>query len=477
MAPASGPTLGPSIVDILDSHLHGSGSPTSTAARVADAIAARGADGVWITVRSRDELLAAAQEIEERPDARMLPLYGVPFGVKDSIDVAGDPTTLSCPGYGYVAEQTAPVVQALLDAGALYVGKVSLDQFATGLNGTRTPHPIARNVYGQNLIPGGSSTGSAVAVALGEVPFCVSTDTAGSGRVPAALNGVVGYKPSRGLISTVGLVPACRSLDCIAITAGRVDDIDRVAAITMGRDDGDAWSRDAGPHYAGETLRIGLPAIDKLDFFGDTAMRQAHIFARSRISALGFPTTSAPLEPFLAAGELLYQGPWVAERLVEFDDFLTEHPDEIVPVVREIFKGGRKYTAVDAFRALQRLQSLKAEVDRLWRTFDVLVLPTIGTTFTVDEVLADPIATNTVLGHYTHFGNLLDLAAVSVPTGVTDDGRPAAAMIIGPALSDGRILEIAARLLDEPRDFVADTTTTSTPANPSTAADSAQRSN
>ncbi|MGH3583641.1 MAG: amidase family protein, partial [Mycobacterium sp.] len=202
--PSDGPSIGPSIAEILDSHAGGTGSPVKTAARVADAIAARGDDGTWLSTVPRDELLAAAAEIENRPGARTLPLYGVPFGVKDSIDVAGVPTTLSCPDYAYIADHTAPAVQRLLDAGALYVGKTNLDQFATGLNGTRTPYTVPRSVFGGELISGGSSSGSALAVALGQVPFAVATDTAGSGRVPAALNGVVGFKPSRGLISTVG---------------------------------------------------------------------------------------------------------------------------------------------------------------------------------------------------------------------------------------------------------------------------------
>ncbi|MDO3635946.1 amidase family protein, partial [Mycolicibacterium arseniciresistens] len=271
-----GPSIGPSVAEILASHAGGTGSPTRTAARVADAIAGAGDDGTWLSTVPRDELLAAAAEIESRTGARTLPLYGVPFGVKDSIDVAGVPTTLSCPDYAYVADRTAPAVQRLLDAGALYVGKTSLDQFATGLNGTRTPYTVPRSVYGDEMICGGSSSGSARAVALGQVPFAVATDTAGSGRVPAALNGVVGFKPSRGLISTVGLVPACRSLDCLSVMAGCVDDVDRVLAVMAARDDADAWSRDRGPRYAGAEIRVGLPGADELEFFGDTAMADAH---------------------------------------------------------------------------------------------------------------------------------------------------------------------------------------------------------
>ena len=245
--------------------------------------------------------------------------------------MAGVPTTLACPGYSSVPTQTAPVVQRLLDAGALFVGKTGLDQFATGLNGTRTPHPIPRSVYGADLVSGGSSSGSALAVALGQVPFAVATDTAGSGRVPAAMNGIVGFKPSRGLISTVGLVPACRSLDCISLMTGSIGDMDRVFDVVAGRDDADPWSRDRGPrHRTGSTLRVGLPAVDELEFFGDDDTFRAHLALRSRLTQLG-ETVDVSLAPFLAAGSLLYQGPWVAERLVEFDGFLTEHADESTP--------------------------------------------------------------------------------------------------------------------------------------------------
>ncbi|MDT5064272.1 MAG: allophanate hydrolase [Mycobacterium sp.] len=454
---AHGPSIGPSVAEILDSHAAGTGSPTKTALRVADAIAARGDDGTWLSTVPRDELLIAAAAIENRSGARTLPLYGVPFGVKDSIDVAGVPTTLSCPDYAYVPSVTAPAVRRLLDAGALYVGKTNLDQFATGLNGTRTPYTVPRSVYGGDMISGGSSSGSALAVALGQVPFAVATDTAGSGRVPAALNGVVGFKPSRGLISTVGLVPACKSLDCISIMAGCIDDVDRVFDVMAARDDDDAWSRDGGPRYAGTPIRVGLPPVSELEFFGDDALRDAHLGFREHL-ARQVAIVDVSLEPFLAAGALLYQGPWVAERLVEFGDFLDERPESIHPVVREILRSGQRYTAVDAFAALQRLQELKAQVDRLWQQMDVIVVPTIGTTFTVDEVLARPIDCNTVLGHYTHFGNLLDLLGVAVPLGVAADGRPFSAMLLGAALSDDTVLQVAAQILDEPRTVRGPTT-------------------
>lgn len=441
---APGPTLGPSIADLLTAHRSGERTPTDTVLAVLADLDARGADGTWITVVDRDILLQQATALEDHPDPTSLPLYGIPFGVKDSLDVAGLPTTLACPEFAYVPDTTAPAVQRLLDAGALCIGKTNLDQFATGLNGTRTPYPVPRSVYGQGLISGGSSSGSALAVALGQVPFAVATDTAGSGRVPPALNGIVGYKPSRGLISTVGLVPACRSLDCVTLIAGRVEDLtvpfDVMAAVDL--DDPDTRER-RRDHTPVADLRVGLPDVAELQFFGDDAMRSAHVAARAQIEQL-FSTVDAPLAPFTAAGELLYAGPWVAERLTEFRDFVAEHGDAIVPVVRDILRGGSRYDALDVFAAQHRLGELKAQVAHLWRQMDVLVLPTIGTTFTVEQVLADPIATNTVLGHYTHFGNLLDLCGVAVPAGLTNDGRPVSLMILGPALADDRILALAA---------------------------------
>ncbi len=443
----SGPTPGPSIAQLLAAYRSGETTPAAVVTAVAATIASRGEDGVWITVVAEADLLARCAELEHL--SQSLPLWGVPFGVKDSIDVAGMPTTLACPGYARIAGETAPVVQALLDAGAILVGKTNLDQFATGLNGTRTPYPLPRSVYGDDLISGGSSSGSALAVALGEVPFAVATDTAGSGRVPPALNGIPGFKPSRGLISTVGLIPACRSLDCISLIAATVGDLGVVFDVVAAPDARDAWSRprrfDATPP---RQARIGLPDTAELEFFGDGAMADAHRSARERITA-AFPLVSTPpLQPFMDAGALLYQGPWVAERLAEFGDFLAEHRDAVLPVVADIISGGARFDAVDVFRAQYRLAELKAEVGRLFGSMDVLVLPTVGTTFTVAQVLADPIDTNTTLGHYTHFGNLLDLCAVAVPAGLTADGRPCSVMVLGPALSDDIVLSVAAVIAD-----------------------------
>ncbi|WP_029432719.1 allophanate hydrolase [Blastococcus sp. URHD0036] len=444
---ASGPRPTPPIPHLLTALRSGSTTPLGIADGLADTVERRGDDGVWITAVGRDALRARAGHLASTPDADRLPLFGVPFAVKDTLDVAGMPTTCACPEYAYVPDTTAPAVARLLEAGAVLAGKTNLDQFATGLNGTRSPYGIPENVFGGGLVPGGSSSGSAVAVATGQVPFAVATDTAGSGRVPAALNGILGFKPTRGLISTVGLVPACRSLDCVSLMATTVDDLRRVLDVMAAVDPADPWSRPR-QHRSVSAPRIGLPPSGDLEFLGDEPMRRAHEAARAALPGVG-PVSEVPVAPFLRAGELLYQGPWVAERLLQFADFLAAEPEAVHPVVADIIAGGAAYTAVDVFRAEYRLQELRAEVARLWAEVDVVVLPTIPTTFTVTEVLADPVATNTALGTYTHCGNLLDLCAVAVPAGLTDDGRPCSLMVLGPAGADDVVLGVAARLLGE----------------------------
>ena len=450
MPPPTGPTPGPSIDELTSAYRRGDLTPTQVVRNLLASIDEHGADGTWICVASEDDLLLRAAELEAHASPHSLPLFGVPFAVKDSIDVAGVPTTVACPEYAYVASDTAPAVARLLEAGAIYVGKTDLDQFATGLTGTRTPHPIPRSVYGGDLVSGGSSSGSARAVATGQVPFALATDTAGSGRVPPALNGIVGFKPSRGLVSTVGLVPACRSLDCISVVAGRVADLATVLDIIAAVDRRDPASRPRARHVRPGDPRVGLPDPADLDFFGDLPMRDAHTAARAEV-ARRFATTTVPLAPFLDAGALLYDGPWVAERVTEFGDFLATHPEAVHPVVRSILEAGRRFTATDVFSAQHRLGELRAQVAAAWDDMDVLVLPAVGTTFTVAEVLADPVRTNTALGHYTHFGNLLDLCAAVVPAGLTSDGRPAALMVLGPALSDDLVLAVAAALAEPAR--------------------------
>jgi allophanate hydrolase len=388
------------------------------------------ADGVWISTFSPAQLRARAEEIDPE-----LPLAGMPFAVKDNIDVAGLPTTAACPDFEYRPERNAPVVQRLIDAGAIVVGKTNLDQFATGLTGTRSPYGTPESVFGGGLISGGSSSGSAVAVANGSVAFALGTDTAGSGRVPAALNGIVGIKPTRGLLSTLGVVPACRSLDCVSVFARDVATAERVIRVAQGVTPGDPWGR-AGAQPVIAEPRIGVAT--GLDFFGDAGQEKAYgRFTGDRAVDVG---------PLLEAGDLLYRGPWVAERLADLGDFLRDHPESVLPVTRAVLESGHGFTAADAFRAQHRLQELKLAADRLWDEIDVLVLPTIGTTYTHAEIAADPIGRNLELGRYTQFANLLDLAAVTVPNGFTDDGRPASLTLFGPAFSDRTLARLARSL-------------------------------
>ncbi|GLY93121.1 allophanate hydrolase [Actinoplanes sp. NBRC 103695] len=381
-------------------------------------------NGVWISM------------IPEREGPKG-PLEGLRFAVKDNIDVAGVPTTAACPDFAYLPERTAPVVQRLVDAGAVLVGKTNLDQFATGLTGARSPYGAPESVFGGGLISGGSSSGSAVAVASGEIDFSLGTDTAGSGRVPAALNGIVGVKPTRGLLSTVGVVPACRSLDCVSVFARDVKLAATVAMIARGLVPDDPWGRQGERRISG-SLVYGVP--DELDFFGDDGQARAFAGARQRLGDV----VEVGIGPLLEAGDLLYRGPWVAERLADLGGFLDKHPESVLPVTRAVLESGRTFTATDAFAGMHRLRELRAWTERLFRTIDVLVLPTVGTTWTHAEVAADPIGRNLDLGRYTQFTNLLDLAAVAVPNGMTADGRPASLTFFGPAFSDDDLAQVAA---------------------------------
>jgi len=413
------PETGLSTIDDVDPH-----------EIVEDVLARLGGDGVWISTFSAAELHARADRIDPS-----LPLAGVPFAVKDNIDVAGLPTTAACADFAYRPERDAPVVRRLVDAGAIVVGKTNLDQFATGLTGARSPYGSPESVFGGGLISGGSSSGSAVAVANGAVSFALGTDTAGSGRVPAALNGIVGIKPTRGLLSTLGVVPACRSLDCVSIFAPDLTTAGRVTRVARGREAADPWSRTGHRPLIAEP-RIGVP--ESLDFFGDAGQEKA--FARFT------GETTVDIGPLLEAGDLLYRGPWVAERLAGLGDFLRDHPDSVLPVTRRVLETGYGFSAADAFRAQHRLQELRLAADRMWERIDVLVLPTVGTTYTHAEIAADPIGRNLNLGRYTQFANLLDMAAVTVPNGFTADGRPASLTLFGPAFSDETLM-LTARAL------------------------------
>ncbi|WFE44306.1 allophanate hydrolase [Verrucosispora sp. WMMD1129] len=437
-----------SISELRSAYRHGDLTPTELAERVLDGLP--GADGgpVWISTVPARALLARAERLTATADPATLPLYGIPFAVKDNIDVAGMITTAGCPDFGYSAGEDAPVVRRLLDAGALLVGKTNLDQFATGLTGARSPYGSCESVFGGGLISGGSSSGSAVAVAAGQVSFALGTDTAGSGRVPAALNGIVGLKPTRGLLSTAGVVPACRSLDCVSVFTTDVADAVDVLHTARGISAADPWGRPLPAERVMArmpgTLRLGVPRAEDLEFFGDAGQAVRFAAGVQALRGLVGQVGSVPLQSFFEAGELLYQGPWVAERLAGLDGFLREHPEAVLAVTRSVLETGRRYDAVDVFRGQHRLRELRTRVDQLWDEVDVLVVPTVGTTFTLDEIAEDPIGRNTMLGRYTQFANLLDLAAVTVPNGFTAAGRPASLTLLGPAFSDTTLAQLAA---------------------------------
>ena len=423
--------------------------PRDVVAEVHERIRRRGEDAVWITLVSTGQALADAEALARRWEGRALPpLYGVPFAVKDNVDVAGLPTTAGCPAFGEAATATAPLVQRLLDAGALLIGKTNLDQFATGLSGARSPYGVVTSPFDGKRISGGSSSGSAVAVSAGLVSFAIGTDTAGSGRVPASFTGTVGVKPSRGLVSTRGVVPACRTLDCPSIFTVSVADGAAVLAVLAGFDPQDPYSRAlppvrATPGAPPPVPRVGVPARSALQFEDDEAAAAWQV-AVDRLPELGWSPVEVDLEPFLAAGRLLYEGPWVAERWAAVGDFVVGHPEEVHPVVGRVLAGGRDVLAAEAFRGQYRLAGLARTVAAMWADVDALLLPTTPAFPTVSAMLADPIGLNTVLGRWTTFANLLDLAVVAVPSVLTPSGLPAGVSLIGPAGSDDRLLALAA---------------------------------
>lgn len=385
-------------------------------------------------------------------DPASLPLYGVPFAIKDNIDLAHIPTTAGCPEYAYTPGESAFLVQQLIAAGAVPLGKANLDQFATGLNGTRSPYGACRNAFNPDFVSGGSSAGSAVSVAKGWVSFSLGTDTAGSGRVPASFNNLIGLKPSLGLLSATGVVPACRSVDTVSIFALTAADAQAVLAVAAVPDEADAFSRAAKPFgvdFSAGPFRFGVPRPQDLNFFGNDAA--VELFAQSieRLHALGGTAVEIDLTPFLEAARLLYEGPWVAERYVAIKDFIDAQPEAVFPPVRTIIEGGKAKTAADAFAASYKLKALKRVCDAVWQDVDCLLTPTAGTIYRIADMQADPIRLNSNLGYYTNFMNLLDYAAVAVPAGFQASGDaqglPWGVTLAAPAFKDVPLLSLADR--------------------------------
>ncbi|THD43536.1 MAG: allophanate hydrolase [Bradyrhizobium sp.] len=402
---------------------------------------------IWISRVDRETLLAQAAALDARGPAG-LPLFGVPFAVKDNIDVAGLPTTAACPDFAYSPGRSATVVERLVAAGAFVVGKTNLDQFATGLVGVRSPYGAPRSPFDRAYVSGGSSSGSAVAASRGLVSFALGTDTAGSGRVPAAYCNLIGLKPSRGLISAAGVVPACQSLDCVSIFATNADDAAAALAAAAGFDAADPYSRaplspPVGPlSRAPARFRFGVPRKQDLIFLGDKEVETLFEKSVERLSSLGGEAIEIDLSPFFEVARLLYEGPWIAERTAAVGAFIAAHRSACNPTVAGLIAKGGDLTAPAAFEAIHRLEALRRATEATWSAIDVMLTPTAPTAYTVEAVLADPIRLNATLGLYTNFVNFLDLAAVNVPAGFGASGRPVGVTLVGPTHSDRALLSL-----------------------------------
>jgi allophanate hydrolase len=403
----------------------------------------------WISLVAWRDVKASLKRL--RGASPHLPLYGVPFAIKDNIDLAGTPTTAACPAFAYTPDASAFAVQRLIAAGAIPIGKTNMDQFATGLTGTRTPHGACASVVDERYVSGGSSSGSAVVVADGTVPFALATDTAGSGRVPAAMNAIVGLKASLGAVGVRGVVPACRSLDCVSLLTADVADAARVLEVAAGHDRMDPFSRAdrarlaGAPPVATAGARVAVPRPGQMVFAGDRFAAAAWNRARTRAAALGWELVEIDYEPFAEAARMLYEGPWIAERFASVGAFVAEHRRKVDPIVRRVIMTGRDVAAADAFRAAHRLAELRRVTSAVWADADALLLPTTPTLFTPADIADQPIVRNALLGTYTNFVNLLDLCAVAVPGGMREDGLPFGVSLIAPAGADRALIDLAAR--------------------------------
>jgi allophanate hydrolase len=448
---ASRTDLPVTVAGLIDAYRSGELSPSDVISATLARIAAYDDPAVWIGDIDADAVNRRAM------DTSVGPLGGVPFAVKDNIDVAGSATTAGCPAYGYRAETSSPAVDDLAAAGALVIGKTNLDQFATGLVGTRSPYGTPINPFDPAIVPGGSSSGSAVAVAAGLVPFALGTDTAGSGRIPAALGNIIGFKPTLGLVSTLGVIPACRSLDCVSVFALTARDAALVFDVLDHHDPGDIYARSLGARRqrraaAPTEVTIGVPDASVIASC-DPQLAEAYWRHIEELASLGVDVRRIDLRPFLEAGALLYDGPWLAERHAAVGQFIDEHPDDVHPITRSIIMGAGRFTAADAFAAEYRRRELVIETASTWRDVDVVVVPSVPTIPTIDEVAADPIGLNARLGRFSTFVNLLDLCAVAVPGGKLPTGIPVGFTLVAPACSDLFVLALAddyQRFFDRP---------------------------
>ena len=432
----------------LRAHYASGGDPRALLAECLERLARLDDPGIFLSLNDAAALDRAVAGLGPY-DPAAKPLWGVPFAVKDNIDLAGLPTTAACPDFAFRPERSATVVERLVEAGAIPLGKTNLDQFATGLVGVRTPYPVPRNSFDATLVPGGSSSGSAVATARGLVSFALGTDTAGSGRVPAGLNNLVGLKPSLGAVSVRGVLPACQTLDCVSVFALTVPDAWDVFAACAGYDADDPWSRAiplGHPARPAATPRLGVPDRASRIFLGDVAAERAFDAAVALAEDLGAQLVEIDFAPFFETAKLLYEGPWVAERYQAIREFIEATPEALHPTTRRITEGARRFSAADTFAATYRRAELQRRTEGIWESVDLLCVPTYPRPVRLAAIAADPIGPNAALGTYTNFVNLLDLCALTVPGPFRDDGLPSGVTLIGRSGEDAALAGFGARL-------------------------------
>ena len=403
---------------------------------------------IWIYTLNENELEPYIKNLEGK-NPKDFPLYGIPFAIKDNIDLANISTTAGCPEFSYTPTNSAFTVEKLIQAGAIPIGKTNLDQFATGLVGTRSPYGECKNSINPEYISGGSSSGSAVSVALEMASFSLGTDTAGSGRVPAAFNNLIGLKATKGVVSTSGVVPACRSLDCVTVFAKGLDDIETVFEIVNKYDENDIYSRKylASKKESKEEFIFAIPQKSQLKFFGDKEAEKLFFEAVQNFEALGGKAYEIDYEPFNESANLLYSGPWVTERFIAIKDVITKTPEIVNETVRTIISSGGKKDAINYFESEYILKKNRKIADKIFEKFDFMLTPTTGTIYKINEVNADPIALNTNLGYYTNFMNLLDLSAIAVPAGFREDGLPFGVTIVADAFDEKILIDYSKKYL------------------------------
>lgn len=438
------------ISDLKKSYSDKTLTPRALIKKIKESIKQHLDNPIWIYQLSDDELEPYLKRLEKY-DSSELPLYGVPFAIKDNIDLAEVPTTAGCEAYSYVPETSAYVVAQLIEAGAIPIGKTNLDQFATGLVGTRSPYGACKNSINSEYISGGSSSGSAVSVALDMVAFSLGTDTAGSGRVPAAFNNLVGIKPSKGLLSTSGVVPACRSLDCVSIFANDTQDAQLVFDIAASYDASDPYAREMPTKEIPQmkNFRFGVPQKKQLEFFGDAQAQELFLEAIATFKKMGGVAVEIDCTPMLEAANLLYYGPWVSERYVAVKDLIENKPESFMDVTRTIIASGKTKSAEDYFNAEYKLKAYKRQADISMKDIDFALTPTTGTIYTIEEVNANLIELNTNLGYYTNFMNLLDFSAYAIPAGFRENGLPFGVTLFSEAFKDRKLMQLGERFMGE----------------------------